>query len=196
MHYYSINLSYEELCKLARTFRLFDNIDEIFDTIKNLIKGINYSFKNNQEGNQQQTMNSQINMIQQQMNMQQQMNQMMQTQQPMNVLSNNNSLNNRANDEEQNVKLERSENDSINLILKIPLLNEKYEKIKIEFKKENKDLKQQFEKMKEKFLKIKKIAFSDETPVNKNQMMNQFMQQAPSAHTILSKIKNEFLNNS
>jgi len=207
LHYYSINLSYEELCKLARTFRLFDNIDEIFDTIKNLIKGINYSFKNNQEGNQQQMMNSQIKMNRQQMNNQMmqlqinqivnnQMNQMMQTQQPMNVLSNNNSLNNRANDEEQNVKLERSENDSINLILKIPLLNEKYEKIKIEFKKENKDLKQQFEKMKEKFLKIKKIAFSDETPANNDQMMNQFMQQAPSAHTILSKIKNEFLNNS
>ena len=147
LYYYSINLSYEEFCKLARTFRLFDNIDEIFDTIKNLIKGINYSFRNDGAVNQY-------------------------LQQPplnnLNSMSNNSSTSNRLNDEEQNVKLVRSENDSINLILKIPLLNEKYEKIKIEFKKENRDLKQQFEKIKEKFLKIKKIAFSNETQINMN----------------------------
>lgn len=237
LHYYSINLSYEEFCKLARTFRLFDNIDEIFDTIKNLIKGINYSFKNDREGNQQQMMNPQINnqqMMSPQINNQQmrfsqiknqqmmnpkinnqlmrnsQMNQPQMMQQQINPLLNNNSLNNRFDDvEEQNVKLERSENDSINLILKIPLLNEKYEKIKIEFKKENRDLKQQFEKMKEKFLKIKKIAFSNETPIitmnnNFNNMSNMQMmnfnsnnqRQTKSAETILSQIKNEFLNNS
>ena len=35
-HQYSITLSYDEFCKLGKTFRLSDNIDEIFDTIKNL----------------------------------------------------------------------------------------------------------------------------------------------------------------
>ena len=34
-----------------------------------------------------------------------------------------------------NVKLQHSNNGSINLVLKIPLLNQKYERIKIEFKK-------------------------------------------------------------
>jgi len=122
MHDYSINLTYDEFCKLAKTFRLFDNIDEIFDTIKNLFKGVNFSFMGNQ--------------------------------------CNMNSFNNYRAD--GNVKLERSMNGSINLILKIPLLNEKYENIKIEFKKEKKDINKQFEKLKNKFLKIKKIAFSDE----------------------------------
>ena len=50
-----------------------------------------------------------------------------------------------------NVKLERSTNGSITLILKIPLLNEKYENIKIELKKESKDIKKQFEKLKKNF---------------------------------------------
>ena len=71
-----------------------------------------------------------------------------------------------------NVKLENSINNSINLILKIPLLNEKYEKIKIEFKKENKDIKKQYEKLKNKFLKIKKIVFPEmeEKHMQNNQM--------------------------
>lgn len=204
MHDYSINLTYDEFCKLAKTFRLFDNIDEIFDTIKNLFKGVNFSFIGNQFNNI------------------------------------NNPFNYRP---EGNVKLERSMNGSINLILKIPLLNEKYENIKIEFKKEKKDINKQFEKLKNKFLKIKKIAFSDEPQSqnwqnnqnNNNQMniqtfnnininqcnfnncqqmnmnnMQQGMQQSnfnnnfqksqaqikSSAQTILDRIKNEFRGNS
>ena len=43
---YSITLTYEEFCKLGRSFRLYDNIDEIYDTIKNLFKGVDFSFKN------------------------------------------------------------------------------------------------------------------------------------------------------
>ena len=39
---------------------------------------------------------------------------------------------------DKNVILQHSMNYSINLILKIPLLNEKYEKITIELKKEKK----------------------------------------------------------
>lgn len=39
----------------------------------------------------------------------------------------------------------------MNLVITIPLLNEKYETIKIEFKKEIKDIKKQYEKLKKKF---------------------------------------------
>lgn len=175
-HQYSITLSYDEFCKLSKTFRLSDNIDEIFDTIKNLFKGVDFTFKNDNN----------IYPFQWSNNFNQEMD------------SNTGS----------NVKLERSTNGSITLILKIPLLNEKYENIKIELKKESKDIKKQFEKLKKKFLKIKKIAFSDETEKNgtinnQQQFQNfqqpfQFNQQQfkPTAETILSQIKNEFKNDS
>ena len=60
-HDYSINLTYDEFCKLARTFRLFDNIDEIFDTIKNLFKGVNFSFKNDYIGSSINSRGNQFN---------------------------------------------------------------------------------------------------------------------------------------
>ena len=137
----------------------------------------------------------------------------------LNNFSNNNSFQGNINDslskdvlnskDSSNVKLENSINNSINLILKIPLLNEKYEKIKIEFKKENKDIKKQYEKLKNKFLKIKKIAFTDEEKKTQNNQicMNNIIQQMnnmnmmsnqiirPSSETILSQIRNEFENN-
>ena len=249
IHDYSINLTYDEFCKLARTFRLFDNIDEIFDTIKNLFKGVNFSFKNdyigssinsrgNQFNNNQQNFNN-MPMSMNQMNMMNQMNRMNQmnnqhNQQNFNNMQGNNlnqmniptTFNNQQiqnipsthNGIDRNVILKHSMNDSINLILKIPLLNQKYEKITIELKKENKDIKKQFEKLKNKFLKIKKIAFSDETEnrnvqqnlpnFNINQMQSPFIniqqslgQQSqniypkPSAQTILYQIKNEFKSN-
>ena len=117
----------------------------------------------------------------------------------------NNALNSK---DSSNVKLENSNNGSINLILKIPLLNEKYEKIKIEFKKENKDIRKQYEKLKNKFLKIKKIVYPDleEKKTQNNQMNNNMnmMQglnnQMPmyteirTSDSILSQIKNEFEN--
>ena len=223
-HDYSINLTYDEFCKLARTFRLFDNIDEIFDTIKNLFKGVNFSFKNgyigssinsrgNQFNNNQQNFN---NMPMNQINNQQNFNNM-----PMNQINNQQNFNNipmkmnnwnfnnrpmnqmnipttfnnqqiqnipsTQNGIDKNIILKHSMNDSINLILKIPLLNQKYEKITIELKKENKDIKKQFEKLKNKFLKIKKIAFSDETE-NRNVQQNL-------PNFILYQIKNEFKSN-
>ena len=197
IHDYSINLTYDEFCKLARTFRLFDNIDEIFDTIKNLFKGVNFSFKNgyigssinsrgNQFNNNQQNFNNmpmnQINnlnfnsMPMNQINNQQNFNNMPMNQinnlnfnnRPMNQMNIPTTFNNQQiqnipstqNGIDKNIILKHSMNDSINLILKIPLLNQKYEKITIELKKENKDIKKQFEKLKNKFLKIKKIAFN------------------------------------
>ena len=218
IHDYSINLTYDEFCKLARTFRLFDNIDEIFDTIKNLFKGVNFSFKNdyigssinsrgNQFNNNQQNFNN-MPMSMNQMNMMNQMNRMNQmnnqhNQQNFNNMQGNNlnqmniptTFNNQQiqnipstqNGIDKNVILKHSMNDSINLILKIPLLNQKYEKITIELKKENKDIKKQFEKLKNKFLKIKKIAFSDETE-NRNVQQNL-------PNFILYQIKNEFKSN-
>ena len=188
-HDYSINLTYDEFCKLARTFRLFDNIDEIFDTIKNLFKGVNFSFQNDYMRSPTNSLGNQFNNIQMNQNqinnqgnfgnnMQGNINQMnIQTtfnnQQNQNMPSTNNGIK-----VDKNVILQHSMNDSVNLILKIPLLNEKYEKITIELKKEKKDIKKQFEKLKNKFLKIKKIAFSDETESNniQNNQNNNMMQ--------------------
>ena len=133
-----------------------------------------------------------------------------------NINMSNNALNSK---DSSNVKLENSNNGSINLILKIPLLNEKYEKIKIEFKKENKDIRKQYEKLKNKFLKIKKIVYPDlEEKNTQNNQMNPNSMQGPMGQqsqmgmvmptlstgisdawgrtpdSILSQIKNEFEN--
>jgi len=48
---YSITLTYDEFCKLGKSFRLYDNIDEIYDTIKNLFKGVDFTFKNKSNNN-------------------------------------------------------------------------------------------------------------------------------------------------
>ena len=207
---YSITLTYDEFCKLGKSFRLYDNIDEIYDTIKNLFKGVDFSFKNefNMGNNPMMQMNNNNNPMMSNSNMNQ--NNMM-----MNNMNNNNQIqsninmsNNALNSKDSsNVKLENSNNGSINLILKIPLLNEKYEKIKIEFKKENKDIRKQYEKLKNKFLKIKKIVYPDleEKKTQNNQMnnnmnnqMNPMMMpvstQNRTSDSILSQIKNEFEN--
>ena len=103
-----------------------------------------------------------------------------------------------------NAKLEYSQNDSMNLILKIPLLNEKYETIKIEFKKQMKNIKEQYEKLKKKYFKIKNIAFPKETQMNNNDYNiinnynnynNQNYQNQTSTQIILDKIKQEFQSN-
>ena len=221
---YSITLTYEEFCKLGRSFRLYDNIDEIYDTIKNLFKGVDFSFKNEFNMGQNSMMQMNYNQGQQGMmgmnnpgmqGMMGSMNNMANNN--MNLMSNNqiqsniNMSNNALNSKDSsNVKLENSNNGSINLILKIPLLNEKYEKIKIEFKKENKDIRKQYEKLKNKFLKIKKIVYPDlEEKKNQNNQMNNNpnmpsiipmnqagmgLNQIRTSDSILSQIKNEFEN--
>ena len=210
---YSITLTYDEFCKLGKSFRLYDNIDEIYDTIKNLFKGVDFSFKN--EFNMGQNSMMQMNYNQGMPgNMGMNMPSNIQTQSNINM--SNNALNSK---DSSNVKLENSNNGSINLILKIPLLNEKYEKIKIEFKKENKDIRKQYEKLKNKFLKIKKIVYPDlEEKNTQNNQMNPNSMQGPMGQqsqmgmvmptlstgisdawgrtpdSILSQIKNEFEN--
>ena len=124
----------------------------------------------------------------------------------------NHNIQNEENDEESiskatsNAQLEYSKNDSMNLVLTIPLLNEKYETIKIEFKKEIKDIKKQYEKLKKKLLKIKNIAFQNENrmDINNNYRSNYGYfndnnpyqgQYQPNPQIILNKIKEEFQSN-
>ena len=231
---YSITLTYDEFCKLGKSFRLYDNIDEIYDTIKNLFKGVDFTFKNEVNNNSPNLFNNNLNNMNNNM-MNQNINQNQFQGNNMNMLNkntfqnNNNMLNNFSNNnsfqgnindslskdvlnskDSSNVKLENSINNSINLILKIPLLNEKYEKIKIEFKKENKDIRKQYEKLKNKFLKIKKIVYPDlEEKKTQNNQMNQNPQRqvvmpivqsgisdawGRTPDSILSQIKNEFEN--
>ena len=64
------------------------------------------------------------------------------------------------------VILESNNNESYALLLKIPLLNGKYEDIKIEFLKFGKNIYDQYEKLKNKYFKIKSIAF-DRSDYNK-----------------------------
>ena len=209
---YSITLTYDEFCKLGKSFRLYDNIDEIYDTIKNLFKGVDFFFmnkfnfgNNNNNNNFGNNYNNNNNLaINNMNNMQMNMNMMSNNQMQGNINMSNNALKSK---DSSNVKLENSNNGSINLILKIPLLNEKYEKIKIEFKKENKDIRKQYEKLKNKFLKIKKIVYPDleEKKTQNNQMNNnmnmmqalnqmQINTQIRTSDSILSQIKNEFEN--
>jgi hypothetical protein len=58
-----------------------------------------------------------------------------------------------------NARLIQSENDSISLVIKIPLISGKYEEIRILFKKAKRDIEDQFKKMKKKYLKIKSIVY-------------------------------------
>ena len=105
-----------------------------------------------------------------------------------------------------NIKIEHSINNSIDLVLTIPLLNVKQETIKIEFKKENINIKNQFKKLKKKYLNIMKIEFPDGNYDNSdsiihNNMNNNdnnnvtmiFNNQINSSDEILKKIKKELL---
>ena len=52
---YSITLTYDEFTNIGKSFKLFDNIDEIFNIIKNLFIGVEFSLKkpnNNEFSNQ------------------------------------------------------------------------------------------------------------------------------------------------
>ena len=45
LYNYRITLTYDEFTKIGKSFRLFDNIDEIFNIIKNLFIGVDFSLK-------------------------------------------------------------------------------------------------------------------------------------------------------
>ena len=285
---YSITLTYDEFTQIGKSFRLFDNINEIFNIIKNLFIGVDFSLKkriSNVSSNQMPNMGNQNFNVPQnyqfgnQINVNQ--NQFQIHFKPDNPYENieetinvkctpNDKISsiiekyrNKSGDYDQNkkfkfnggvlspnltvsqagitnfnntivvsmdtqissnIKIENSMNNSINLVLTIPLLNVKQETIKIEFQKEKIDLQSQYKKLKKKYLNIMKIVFPDEdydnnssnmeNNINNNFGSNQFIQnninmnqpmnvpfqqmsrvQGNSSDEILKKIKKELQSN-
>ena len=252
---YSITLTYDEFTKIGKSFRLFDNIDEIFNIIKNLFIGVDFSLKkqnSNTFSNQMQINNGFIQMSNNSFQIQfKPDNQYENIVETINVQCNPDDnissiiekYRNKSGDYDQNkkfifngdvlspnltvtqagitdfdntifvsidtqissnIKIEHSMNNSINLVLTIPLLNVKQETIKIEFKKENIDIKSQYKKLKQKYLNIMKIVFPDGNYDNKNSIMKNHINkysnlnnfnQIISSDEILEKIKKELLGN-
>ena len=116
---YSVILSFEEFCDLGKSFKLCDNIHDIFNTLKNIFDEISFS-------------------------------------------------SNSIKEMKASAKLVQSENDTISLLIKIPLISGKFEDIKIGFKKQKRDIEEQFKKMKKKYLKIKSIVYSRKNADNRN----------------------------
>ena len=108
---YSIVISYEEFCDLGKSFKLCDNIYDVFNTLKNIFDEISFT-------------------------------------------------SNSIKDLKSSARLIQAENDSLSLVIKIPLISGKYEEIRIVFKKAKKDLEEQFKKMKKKYLKIKSLVYA------------------------------------
>ena len=269
LYNYRITLTYDEFTKIGKSFRLFDNIDEIFNIIKNLFIGVDFSLKkqtnntfhNRIQNNNMMNMNNNnmMKMNNNLMSLNMNNNNMVKTSNNMMSLNmNNNNMMNMNNNNmmmksfqiyfrhdspyanlgeivsvqcypddkissviekyqiqsgdydqnkifkfndnvlspnltvsqagitnfnnnivvsidtqiSSNIKIEHSMNNSINLVLTIPLLNVKQETIKIEFKKENIDLKSQYQKLKQKYLNIMKIVFPDGNYDNNSIMQN------------------------
>ena len=63
--------------------------------------------------------------------------------------------------------LMQSENESISLLIRIPLITGKFEEIKIGFKKAKRDIEEQFKKLKKKYLKIKSMVYARKNADNK-----------------------------
>jgi len=98
---YSITLTYDEFCKLGKSFRLYDNIDEIYDTIKNLFKGVDFTFKNEVNNNSPNLFNNNLNNMNNNM-MNQNINQNQFQGNDMNMLNKNTFQNNNMNMMNQN----------------------------------------------------------------------------------------------
>ena len=104
---------------MGKSFKLCDNIYDVFNTLKNLFDEISFS-------------------------------------------------SNSIKEMKSSAKLVQGENDTIFLVIKIPLISGKFEDIKISFKKAKKDIEDQFKKMKKKYLKIKSIVYARKN-ADKNQ---------------------------
>ena len=111
LYNYSIVLSFEDFCDLGKSFKLCDNIYDVFNTLKNIFEEIGFS-------------------------------------------------SNSIKEMKSNARLVQAENDTIFLVIKIPLISGKFEEVKIGFKKTKKDIEEQFKKMKKKYLKIKSIVYA------------------------------------
>ena len=140
---YSIDLSLENFYNLGKSFKQCDNLDEIYNLIQNIML---------QQNLPQINLNTPVN--------------------------NSNNLNMNvaptpsSNLMSPSVKLESMNNDSFALLFKIPLFSGKYEDIRIEFLKNEKNIYKQYEKLKNKYFKIKSIALGYNN--NTNMGMNQF----------------------
>jgi hypothetical protein len=119
LYNHSIILSYEEFCDMGKSFKLCDNIVEVYNTLKNIFEEISFSCNSIKEM-------------------------------------------------KANARLIQSENETISLVIKIPLISGKYEEIKIEFKKGKKDIEEQFKKMRNKYLKIKSLVYMRKYGDSKN----------------------------
>ena len=122
----SVVLSFEEFCDLGKSFKLCDNIYEVFNTLKNIFEEISFSSNSIKE------MKAHASLIQ-------------------------------------------SENDTISLLIKIPLITGKYEEIKIGFKKAKRDIEEQFKKLKKKYLKIKSMVYARKNADNKTKFQKNLL---------------------
>ena len=126
---YTIDLSLENFYSLGKSFKQCDNLDEIYNLIQNIML---------QQNLPQINLNAPVN--------------------------NSNNLNMNvaptpsSNLMSPSIKLESMNNDSFALLFKIPLYSGKYEDIRIEFLKNEKNIYNQYEKLKNKYFKIKSIA--------------------------------------
>ena len=73
------------------------------------------------------------------------------------------------------IELEYTTNMNIILIIKIPLLNNKNEEVKIEFVKDKKDLIKQFEILKEKYLNLKNKIYNENKNLNSKKTCHEFI---------------------
>ena len=136
LYNYSIVLSYEEFCDMGKSFKLCDNIIEVYNTLKNIFEEISFS-------------------------------------------------SNSIKEMKANARLVQSENETIFLVIKIPLITGKYEEIKIEFKKGRRDIEEQFKKLRNKYLKIKSIVYLRKIGEPKNKV----------TRNIIDELIDEFENN-
>ena len=111
LYNYTVIITYEQFLEMGKTFKLCDNIVEVYNTLKNIFEEISFSSSSIKEM-------------------------------------------------KANARLIQTENETISLIIKIPLITGKYEEVKIEFKKGKRDVEEQFKKLKNKYLKIRAIVYS------------------------------------
>ena len=167
---YSIELSLEDFYAMGKSFKQCDNLNEIFNLIRNLMFQVNLPQINNYyiPVNNSNNLNLQVA-----------------------PTPNSNIM-------QPNVRLESNNNESYDLLFHIPLFNGKYEDIKIEFLKFGKNIYHQYEKLKNKYFRIKSIAFdSSDKPkpyfsLSKNN--NQTQKERDYYSRKLTQIQNEINN--
>ena len=142
---YTIDLSLENFYNLGKSFKQCDNLDEIYNLIQNIML---------QQNLPQINLNSPVNSS--------------------NNLNMNVAPTPSSNLMSPSIKLESMNNDSFALLFKIPLFSGKYEDIRIEFLKHEKNIYKQYEKLKNKYFKIKSIAlgYNNNTSMGMNPLNN------------------------